>query len=76
MGDVVVRYAVYIAFFIIVVAGAYAFGYSSGKSNTTIQYITKEKEVIRYEAKEAAKIHAQPNLGRDSLLELMRIGKL
>lgn len=68
--------AVVVAFFIIIVVGAYAFGYSSGKSNTTIQYITKEKEVIRYEAKEAAKIHAQPNLGRDSLLELMRNGKL
>ena len=72
MGDVVVRYAVYIAFFIIVVAGAYAFGYSSGKSNTTIQYITKEKEVIRYEAKEAAKIHAQPNASREQLLDLMK----
>lgn len=68
--------AVLVAFFIIIVVGAYAFGYSSGKSNTAIKYVTQEKEVIRYEAKEAAKIHAQPNATRDELLKLMRIGKL
>lgn len=68
--------AVVVAFFIIIVVGAYAFGYSSGKSNTTIQYITKEKEVIRYVAEETAKIHAKPNATRDELLELMHNGKL
>jgi hypothetical protein len=67
-----VKYAVCLVVFIIIVGGAYYAGYSSGKSNTTIQYITKEKEVIRYEAKEAAKIHAQPNASREQLLDLMK----
>ena len=71
-----VKYAIYLLIFAFIVVGAYCAGYVVGSANTKIEYVTKEKEVIRYEAKEAAKIHAQPNLGRDSLLELMRIGKL
>ena len=68
--------AVVIALFIIIVVGAYAFGYSSGKSNATIKYVTKEKEVIRHVAKETSKIHAQPNANRTQLLELMHDNKL
>ena len=38
--------------------------------------IIKEVEVIKYVEKEKAKIGSAPAAGRDTLLELMRAGKL
>lgn len=71
-----VRYALVIALFIVIVCGAYYSGYSAGASNTKIEYVTKEKEVVKYVAKEKAIIHSKPNATRDELLERMRSGEL
>lgn len=70
------KYAFFLFIFIFILGGAFGSGYLVGKANTKVEYVTQEKEVIRYVSKEKAKIHAQPNLSRDSLLELMRNGKL
>lgn len=72
MGSVVVKYALVIALFIVIVCGAYYSGYSIGASNTKVEYVTQEKEVIKYVAKETAIIHSKPNATREQILELMR----
>lgn len=58
------------------IIGAYYSGYSAGKSNTTIEYITQEKEVIKYVAKEKAIIQSKPNAGRNELIGLYASNKL
>ena len=68
----VIRYAVYIAFFIIIIAGAYYSGYKAGSGDTRVEYVTKEKEVIKYVAKEKAIIYSKPNAAREQLLDLMK----
>ena len=65
-----VKYAVVIALFIVIVCGAYYSGYSIGSSNTRVEYVTKEKEVIKYVAKEKALIHSKPNATRNELVGL------
>ena len=71
-----VRYALVIALFVVIVCGAYYSGYSIGASNTRVEYVTQEKEVIKYVAKEKAIIHSKPNATRDELLERMRNNQL
>ena len=67
-----VRYAVYFVLFISSLLGAYLLG----RSHSELKIVKEQIEVVKYVSKETAKIHAQPNLGRDSLLELMHNGKL
>ena len=67
-----VKYALVIALFVVIVCGAYYSGYSAGSDNTKIEYVTQEKEVIKYVAKEKAIIHSKPNATREQILELMR----
>lgn len=76
MGSVVVKYALVVALFIVIVCGAYYSGYSIGASNTRVEYVTKEKEVIKYVAKETAIIHSKPNANRSVILERMRNNQL
>ena len=70
------KYALLGIILALAVLGAYWSGYSAGKSNTTIEYITQEKEVIKYVAKEKAIIQSSRNAGRDELIELYASNEL
>lgn len=65
-----------IALFGILIIGAYYLGYKLGSANTTIEYITKEKEVIKYVEKTKSDIYAKPNITRDTALQLFNEGRL
>lgn len=71
-----VRYAFYLVVFLVIIGGAYFAGYKLGSSNAKIEYVVKEKEVIKYVAKETAIIHSKPNAGRNELILLYKSGKL
>lgn len=66
------KYAFYLLVLILIVCGAYYTGYRVGSSDKQVEYVTKEKEVIKYVAKETANIHAKPNATREQLLDLMK----
>lgn len=68
----VVKYAICGAILCSIVGGAYYLGYKAGANNTRVEYVTKEKEVIRYIAKETANIQAKPNATKKQLLDLMK----
>lgn len=70
------KYAIYIAVFVLAVFGIYYSGYVSGANNARIEQITKEVEVVKYVSKEKANIYSKPNIGRDSALQLFNDGKL
>ena len=67
-----VKYAFCLVVFILIVGGAYYSGYCVGSSDTKVEYVTKEKEVIRYVARETANIQAKPNATKKQLLDLMK----
>lgn len=67
-----VKYAFYFIVFAFVVGGTYYLGYNAGANNARVEYVTKEKEVIRYIAKETANIQAKPNATKKQLLDLMK----
>lgn len=71
-----VKYALAFVILIFVAVGAYGTGYQMGSANKQIEYVTKQIEVVKYVEKEKAKIHAQPNAGRDELLRRMRANEL
>lgn len=71
-----VKYAILVFVFILVVGGAYYAGYRVGSSDAKVEYVTKEIEVIRYVAKETANIQAKPNATRSDLLKLLYDNKL
>lgn len=70
LGVDLIRYAVYLVIFILIVGGAYCAGYRVGGSDTRVEYVTKE--VVRYVETDKAKsaIYSSPNAGRDTLLRL------
>ena len=70
------KYAILVFVFILTVGGAYYLGYRVGGSDTRVEYITKEIEVVRYVDKKKSDIYSKPNASRDTLLELMRSNKL
>jgi hypothetical protein len=70
------RYAIGGIILAAVVAGAYYSGYSVGKRDVRIEYITQEKEVIKYVEKEKAKIYSTPNADTNTLIGLFNAGKL
>lgn len=55
---------------------SWAFAYWLGTTKTEIKYITKEKEVIKYEKTCATDILAKPNLADDAIVQLLDAGKL
>lgn len=55
---------------------SWAFAYWLGATKTEIKYITKEKEVIKYEKTCATDILAKPNLADDAIVRLLDAGKL
>lgn len=71
-----VRYAIFVTLFVIVLAGAYIAGYNNGESNTTAKLATQGREVVRYVYKKSSEIYSQPNISRDSALQLFNEGKL
>ena len=66
------RYAIFGSVLVAILFGTYYLGYRSGANNTRVEYVTKEKEVIRYIAKETANIQAKPNATKKQLLDLMK----
>lgn len=60
----------------LVVAGAYWSGYAVGSRDVKIEYVVREKEVIKYVEKKKADIYVKPNASRIDLLQLMHDGKL
>lgn len=76
MGAYLVKYAVYLVVFILIIAGAYLAGYYVGKADRQVEYVTKEIEATKYVEKKKAEIYSKPNASRDELLKLMYDGKL
>lgn len=70
------KYAVLGIILALAVLGAYYSGYAIGSRDVKIEYVVQEKEVIKYVAKEKAKIYAKPNATRDELLKRMYNGEL
>lgn len=70
------KYVVYFIILGIIIAGSYFSGYSSGKAQSRIEYITKEVEVVRYVDKKKSEIYSAPNVGRSELLVRLRRGEL
>lgn len=58
------------------IAGAYYSGYAVGSRDVKIEYVVKEKEVIKYVEKKKAEIYSAPNAGRDLLLKRLHNGEL
>lgn len=71
-----VKYAVYLVVFILIVAGAYLAGYHIGAADRQVEYVTKEVEVIKYVEKKKADIYSRRSATRPELLELMYNNKL
>lgn len=63
-------------FCLITALWAFICGYTVGKKQQEVKYITKEVEIVKQVAKKRAVIHARPHINRDTALELMRAGKL
>lgn len=55
---------------------SWAFAYWLGTTKAEIKYITKEKEVIKYEKTCATDILAKPNLADNAIVQLLDAGKL
>lgn len=55
---------------------SWVFAYWLGTMKAEIKYITKEKEVIKYEKTCATDILAKPNLADDAIVQLLDAGKL
>jgi hypothetical protein len=70
------KYAIYGALLAAVVCGAYYSGYSIGKRDVKIEYITQEKEVVKYVEKEKAKIYSTPAAVPSDIIRLFNNGKL
>ena len=68
----VMKYAIFGSVLVAILFGTYYLGYRSGTNNARVEYVTKEKEVIRYIAKETANIQAKPNATKKQLLDLMK----
>jgi len=65
-----VKYAVFLFVFIVILGGAYWAGYRVGSSDTKVEYVTKE--VVKYVEveKEKSAIYSAPNIDRDTALRM------
>jgi hypothetical protein len=70
------RYVVCGALLALAIAGVYYSGYAVGSRNVKIEYITQEKEVIKYVEKQKNKIYSSPSADADSIIRLFNSGKL
>ncbi len=70
------KYAICGALLAAIVGGAYYSGYSIGKRDVKIEYITQEKEVVKYVEKEKAKIYSTPAAAPSDIIRLFNNGKL
>ena len=55
---------------------SWIFAYWLGTTKAEIKYVTKEKEVIRYEKTCATNLLAKPSLADDDIVRLLDAGKL
>lgn len=65
--------------FLMVVCLCFAFyevGKRVGASETKVQIVTQEKEVIRYVEKKKSNIQSKPNAPRDELVRMFKSGIL
>lgn len=72
----VMRYAIYLVIFLLVISGAYLAGYHIGAADRQVEYVTKEIEVIKYVDKKKSDIYSRRSATRPELLKLMYDGKL
>ena len=70
------RYAICGALLGLAIGGAYYSGYAVGSSIVKIEYITQEKEVVKYVEAEKNKIYSVPVNTPDNLIRLFNEGKL
>ena len=65
-----VKYAVCLVVFILIVGGAYYAGYRVGSSDTKVEYVTEK--VVEYVETDKAKsaIYSSAHAGRDTLLRM------
>lgn len=71
----VARYAICGVIFCAIVGGAYYLGYNAGSSNTRVEYVEKQVEVIKYVEVERGKIHSSPNISRDNAVRMLHEGQ-
>jgi len=57
-------------------AASWVFAYWLGTTKAEIQYITKEKEVVRYEKNCATGLLGQPNIDDDAIVRLFNNNQL
>ena len=72
----IMKYAICGALLGIAVLGVYYSGYAVGSRNVKIEYITQEKEVIKYVEKQKAKIYSSPAAVPADLVRLFNDGVL
>ena len=72
----IMKYAICGALLGIAVLGVYYSGYAVGSRNVKIEYITQEKEVIKYVEKQKAKIYSSPAAVPADLVRLFNEGTL
>ena len=72
----VMKYAIFSALFGLAVCGAYYSGYAVGSRNVRIEYITKEKQVVKYVEKKKAQIYSTPSAVPSDLIWLFNANKL
>jgi hypothetical protein len=68
----IARYVFIFAVWGFVIAGAYWAGYSVGSRDVKIEYVVKEKEVIKYVSKKNEKIYLRPNDNFTAIYKRMR----
>jgi hypothetical protein len=70
------KYAICGALLAAAILGAYCSGYAVGSRNVKIEYITQEKEVVKYVEKQKGKIYSSPTAVPTDLIRLFNEGTL
>lgn len=65
-----VKYAIPVVISLLASLGIYYSGYMAGKRNAELKVITEKVEVVKYVEKQKAKIYSEPDINRDSALQL------
>lgn len=68
--DFWVKYAIPVIVSLLAGLGIYYSGYVAGKNNAELKVVTEKVEVIKYVEKQKAKIYSEPDISRDSALQL------
>lgn len=76
MVNKLIRIGVLLVMVICLCFAFYEVGKKVGASETKVQIVTQEKEVIRYVEKKKSNIQSKPNANRDELVQLFKSGIL